>query len=168
MLVFRCTDRVVKRFKLPIVDDAPASSGTLGDWYANLLNIGGSRFVLCQSERSLLPVILPARNAVFPAAFGAALGAILGELGVRRDLIEREVAAANDIVFSRPRSRQVLGAMNDFAFNSEVYPAGAGGNDSVLKACLRLAEMPSKPIGFESPDRFTRSLFEAVEGKKSG
>jgi len=53
MLVFRCTHRVVKRFKLPIIDDAPASSGTLGDWYANLLNIGRSRLVLCQSERSL-------------------------------------------------------------------------------------------------------------------
>ncbi len=168
MLVFRCTHRVVKRFKLLIIDNAPTSSGTLGDWYANLLNIGRSRLVLCQSERSLLPVILPARNAAFPAAFGAALGAMLGELGVRHDLIEREVAAANDIVFSRPRSRKVLGAMNDFACNFEVYLAGAGGNDPALKACLRLAEMSSKPIGFESPNRFTRSLFEVVEGKKRG
>jgi hypothetical protein len=58
--------------------------------------------------------------------------------------------------------------MNDFAVNVDVYLAGAGGNDSALKACLRLAEMPSKPIGFQSPDRFTRSLFEAVEGKKKG
>lgn len=161
MLNFRCTQRVVRRFNLEVVDDAPASTGILGDWYANLMNIGRARWVLCQSERSLLPVILPATNDAFPGQFGEALGAVLRALGVRDDLIERELASASDVAFSRPRSRKMLGVMNDFAFNSEVYVPAARGNDSALQACLKLAEMPSRPIGFESPDRLTLALFQA-------
>ncbi len=161
MLIFRCTRRVVKRFKLQIIDDAPASTGILGDWYANLMNVGRTRWVLCQSERSLLPVILPAKNDAFPGQFGVALGAVLRALGVREDLIERELASASDLAFSRPRSRQMLGVMNDFAFNSEVRLPASPGHDPVLEACLKLAEMPSRPIGFESPGRLTLALFRA-------
>jgi len=60
VITFRCTKRVVERFRLEPVEEAPASTGILGDWYANLLNVGSQRFVLCVSERTLLPVILPA------------------------------------------------------------------------------------------------------------
>ena len=57
MITFRCTKRVIERFRIEPVDDAPASTGILGDWYANLLNVGSQRLVLCVSERTLLPVI---------------------------------------------------------------------------------------------------------------
>ena len=57
MTVFRCTQRVLRRFKLTAIEPETTSTGVLGDWYANLLNFGPTRLVLCQSERSLLPVI---------------------------------------------------------------------------------------------------------------
>ena len=69
MLVLRCTQRVLRRFQLKPIDSELVSSGVLGDWYANLLNLGSRRYVLCQSERALLPVIVPARNDSFPAEF---------------------------------------------------------------------------------------------------
>lgn len=160
MLVIRCTQRAVRRFKLRIMDDPPPSTGALGDWYANLLNVGTARWVLCQSERSLLPLILPARNDCFPAQFGPTLGTILRKLGVREDLIAQELRSANEIEFSRPRSRQVLGAMNDFAFNAEEYLYARLDVEAALEASLDLAEMPSSPIGYESPGRLTIALFQ--------
>lgn len=162
MVIFRCTERVVRRFRLRLQDDVPASSGILGDWYANLLNVGSARLVLCQSERSLLPVIIPARNDSFPSAFGPALAAVLRGLGIRADLIAREVAAAGRVAFSKPRSRRVLGAMNDFAFHAQGYAIAAHKSDDAVAVCLELAEMPSGPIGYESAGRLTVSLFQSA------
>ena len=41
---------------------APADT-VLGDWYANLIRIGRIQVVLAVSERSLLPVVVPARDS---------------------------------------------------------------------------------------------------------
>jgi len=160
MLVIRCTKQTVQRFKLTISDEPAASTGVLGDWYANLLNVGTSRWVLCQSERSLLPLILPARNDCFPTQFGPALGAILRRLGVREHHIAQELSSASEKVFSRPRSRQVLGVMNDFGFNAEGYLNVFRRGDAALEASLQLSEMPSSPIGYETPGRLTVALFQ--------
>lgn len=59
------------------------------------------------------------------------------------------------------RSRQLLGMMNDVAYNGQVYLSYAESDDPVLEACLKLCEMPSKPIDYESPGRLAKSLFEA-------
>ena len=155
MLVFRRTQRVLKRFRLTPIDPESASTGVLGDWYANLLNVGRQRYVLCQSERALLPVILPARNEAFPATFGRALRRVLLALGIPREAVAREVEAADEVHIARTRSRQVLGAMNDFAFIAELHLLHARHDDPALEACLKLAEMPSKPIGYDSPGRLT-------------
>jgi hypothetical protein len=158
MIVFRCTQRLAKRFRLRLVDRAPASTGVLGDWYANLLNVGHSRLVLCLSERALLPVLLPARQAEFPDRFPEHLGAVLEHLDIPRDDIESEAEAAGEAIFSSTRSRSVLGVLNDFGFNAGAYLARG---QSPLEASLMLAQMPSKPIGYESPERVARSLFAA-------
>jgi hypothetical protein len=162
MIVFRCTQRVVKRFKLRPSESPPPSSGLLGDWYVNLLNVGSSRLVLCLSERSLLPVILPARNEVFPRQFPEFLRGVLQGLQVPSEQVEAEVTAAGEVVFGKPRSRQVLGALNDFVFCAGFQIAKARSGNAPLEAALVLAEMPSKPIGYSSPDRVALSLFQAA------
>ena len=161
MIVFRCTQRLAKRFHVCLTDGVPQSTGLLGDWYANLLNVGRSRLVLCLSERALLPVLLPARQREFPSRFPSYLVPVLEHLGIPRGLIQTEANAASEVVFSRTRSRQVLGALNDFAFVAKAHLAHG---ESPLGASLKLAEMPSKPIGYESPERVTQSLF-ATRGR---
>jgi hypothetical protein len=159
VVVFRCTQRVVRRFGLAPSMDTPPSSGLLGDWYANLLNVGASRFVLCLNERTLLPIILPARNDAFPGAFGDALDCVLRRLGVSADQAAREAEAARKALYGRTRSRVVLGALNDFA-HCAGYMLGDAPRLDPLEAALRLAQMPSKPIGYGSPDRLVQALFE--------
>ena len=150
MTVFRCTQRVLRRFKLTAIEPESASTRVLGDWYANLLNIAPTRLVLCQSERSLLPVILPARNKDFPAEFGSALRRVLQALVIPVQLVNAEVSATKDVQFAKTRSRQVLGVMNDFACGAQ-YLAHSPSEDPVLETCLKLAETPSRPIGMDSP-----------------
>jgi hypothetical protein len=59
-----------------------------------------------------------------------------------------------------PRSRQVLGVMNDFAYVGQGYLYARHGVEAALEASLKLAEMPSSPIAYESPGQLTKSLFE--------
>ena len=161
MTVFRCTQRVLRRFKLTAIEPETASTGVLGDWYANLLNIGSTRLVLCQSERSLLPVILPARNKSFPSEFGNALSRVLQALGIPGQSVNAEVDGTRDIRFAKTRSRQVLGVMNDFSFSAQYYLGNVWSKDPMLEACLKLAKTPCGPLGMESPDRLTVSLFSS-------
>jgi hypothetical protein len=157
MITFRCTKRVIERFRLQPDDDPPASTGVLGDWYANLLNVGSQRFVLCASERTLLPVILPARKVSFPGSFGGFLRPVLEHLDIPEVLIVAELAAAEEVAFGQTRSRQVLGVMNDFAFMAQ-HVLGERGR-SVWEATLLLARTPSKPLGYDHPDRVAKALF---------
>ena len=152
----RCTQRILKRFGLEPGSEAPPSTTLLGDWYANLLNAGRSRWVLCVSERALFPVIVPARKAAFPGSLSSSLRAVLAELGIPSDSIERESAEMARMQVDRTRSRQVLGVMNDFAIAAEIFlRAGA----DPIEVALKVAQTPSKPLDYESPDRIVRSLF---------
>jgi hypothetical protein len=161
MVVFRCTKRVFERFKLPILREPPASTGVLGDWYVNLMNFRRARFVLCTSARTLLPIILDGRKD-FSGQFGDALGILLRALGVDDKRIAQELGAVQDVAFARTASRQILGTMNDFAYHTEFYLARADWSSApALRVSLELAEMPCKPIGYESPGRMTLDLFRA-------
>ena len=162
LIVFRCTQRVVKRFHLPLVETPPPSSGLLGDWYANLLNVGSSRLMLCLSERSLLPVILPARNDVFPGQFSKFLADVLQGLDLSSERVHEEVAASREVVFAKTRNRSVLGALNDFGFCASHLLSDPEWLSTPLRAALRLAEMPCKPIGYNSPGLVVRSLFDSA------
>ena len=51
--------------------------------------------------------------------------------------------------------------MNDFAAGAPYYLAVAADPTPALETCLKLADTPSKPIGYESPARFNIALFEA-------
>jgi len=157
MLTLRCTKRVAERFRLQLDHDAPASTGILGDWYANLLNIGRERLVLCVSERTLLPVILPARKDSFPGRFGEHLRWVLEEIDIPTGQIETEVAATREVAFAPTRSRQVLGSMNDFAFMAKV--GASRQRETIEEMVLFLARTPCSPLGMDHPDRVTQALF---------
>ena len=159
MIVLRCTQRLAKRSKLQLDLDPPPSTGILGDWYANVLNIGSQRLVLCLSERSLLPVILPARKQEFPRRFGYYLREVLTALQVPPASVAAEVEESQEARFARTANKSLVGALNDFIYHAQVY---IDRGETVLEATLHLTEMPSKPIGYDSPDRITTTLFRAA------
>lgn len=153
-----CTQRVLERFRLEPIADPTSESGRLGHWYANLLNVGRRRWVLCVSERTLLPVVVPAKNAHFPATLPRELGRVLIGLGINESRAQTEVRAMAELEIDRTRNRRVLGVMNDFAFlASHALADGL----APLETALRVARAPSGPLRHESPDRVTRRLFES-------
>jgi len=164
MVVFRCTKTLIARMRLPLAAEPGASSGLLGDWYANVLNVGRSRWNLCASERTLLPVIVRGRKDDFPGSFPGALGRVLDAIGIETKRVENEVNACSAEVFSTTQSRVVLGVMNDFAFQVSVRAQPkywrAGEPPTALELALDLAKIPCSPLGYDSPDRVVRALFD--------
>jgi len=157
VVVLRCTQTLLKRLHQTPVD-ASASSTVLGDWYANILWAYRKPLVLAVSARTLLPVLLPARdpNSLGPR-LAAALGHILAALGIPAHRVKEEQRQMAEIAFARTISRQILGTMSDFDRMLDPAPG-----QSLISAALELAEAPCGPIGMESPNRVTVNLFDAV------
>lgn len=159
MFAVRCTQKLQRRIGLPLSDTSLPADTLLGDWYANLLVARPSHLILCISERTLLPVLVEARNtSMFPARMADAVRSVLGALGVSAQSVEREFAAMDRLYLTKTESKSVLGSLNDFMFHlkhSLSYQPQYG----LLERALYLAETPCKPIGYNSPDRATRELF---------
>jgi hypothetical protein len=161
MIVFHCTGKVRRRFGLEVHEGEVETTSSLGNWYANLLNIGRTRWVLCLSEASLLPVLVPARKAEFPATFPTRLESVLRGIGVPDEVARREAEESSRWRFDKTRSRSVLGSMNDFAFQFEFVFRTT--EDPTL-AALRLADMPCGPLDLGFPDRTAFCLL-GIEGE---
>jgi len=160
--VFRCTTRLAKRLGVGLASDALPSSGSLGDWYANSLNLGPARYVLCLSSATLLPVILPARKSEFPVGFPDYLSAVLHAIGIAPPIIEAELQAIGPFAFAKTRDRSLIGSLNDFIHcGSAFLEHGA----SPLEANLKLTEMPAKVIGYGRPADAARV---AIASRASG
>lgn len=115
MVVLRCTQRLLERLKQ--ANDLPPVESTtrLGDWYGNILRIGHRQLLLFISERSRLPVIIPAREArQLPAVFPEAVCQMLAIVGVPPGDIAAERSRMREMAFGRTRNRSVLGTMNDY------------------------------------------------------
>ena len=147
---------------MKVVPQAVAEPTTrLGDWYANLVHVGRLQFVLCVSERTLLPVLVPAApTSTLAPRIRIALGEVLRRLGVSPEESDKEEAEMVDVAYGKTANRQVTGVMVDFSKAVEFY---VDDTPSLLDVSLLLAETPCSPL-YEttvSPDSATIALFAA-------
>jgi hypothetical protein len=152
MFTFRPTAKLAKRLGVVPSSEQTSSTTCLGDWYSNLLRFGHQQMILCVSEKSLLPVVLPARNAKrdFRPMLSAGLESMLRSIGIPPSRIHEELNEMLDWVGGRPLSRSVLGSMNDLSFGLmcrfEDDP-----NVSLEDLSLELSDTPCSPLAYDSP-----------------
>lgn len=161
MFVLRCTQKLLDRLHAT-PDPAPAPSDTvLGDWYAHLIRVGRLQVVLAVSERSLLPVVVPAREGrTLVPRLREAVVPMLAAVGVPQDDATAEHAAMQPCLIAKTASRRVIGSLNDLAFMLQAGPLDL--SDETLHAqSLWLARTPMKLIDYGSPDRVTVAAFAA-------
>ena len=155
MFTLRCTAKLRKRLGATEETASPAPSTKLGDWYAHLL-FTRPQLVLCVSERTLLPILIPARESrLLLPRLREAVGQMLRALGVSEETIAAEQEAMRDGVIGKTASRQVLGSMNDFAWMLDAYRRAG----TLLEVSLRLAETPCGPLKMNSPREETIRAF---------
>jgi len=159
VFTLRCTAKVLTRLKVSPAAVPLEPSTRLGDWYANLLFTRPAHLVLCVSERTLLPVLVPARELeTLPSRLRRLACEALEAIGVPDHAVHLEESAMADVAIGRTASRRVLGSMNDFAWMADGY---LDGRTSLLDVSLRLAETPCGPLEMNSPRRATLALFSA-------
>ena len=162
MYTLRCTKPLLSRLAhlTPRGDGPPPASTTvLGDWYANRLNVGRHRLVLCTNERSLLTVVVPAKDLPgLPRRLVEAVAQLLRHIGVPPALVAREVREMQWVRFERTASRSVLGSMNDFALAADFCFRGPAPLVHLEEVARLLAETPCGPLGHARPRDRARDL----------
>ena len=158
MIKIRITAKVARRLKIPLEKQSTNSSiNSLGDWYVNLLIVKRRHLLLAVSEKTLLPVLMQAKDLKsFPTRLPGALDEVLRSIEIPDVEIEREIFQMKNWVIAKTASRQVLGSMNDFA---NMLEAHIDDSISLKKLSLRLGTTPCGPLNMNTPIHVTADLF---------
>lgn len=161
MFVLRSTQKLLDRLNTAPDPESAQPNTVLGDWYANLIRVGRIQVVLAVSERSLLPVVVPARESrTLVQRLCEALEPMLTTIGVPADEATTELRAMQHWAVGKTANRRVLGSLNDLAFQLQVgmlnFP-----DRTLLAQSLWLAKTPLKVIDYGAPDQATLAAFAA-------
>ena len=143
MVIVRPTRKLFRHLP-PFGEPARPSDTALGDWFVTRLVVDRRPLLLLVSSKSLLAVLVPARNVRnLPAELPDLIGARLRRLGVRDELIRAEVAAMTPVVVAPTNDRSVMGTVIDFVKNIPYSLEVDGWDDTTLPFVeARLAETP--------------------------
>jgi hypothetical protein len=162
MFTLRCTQKLLRRGLAETAGEQAPPTTLLGDWYANVLVARPQHLVLCISERTLLPLVVPAKNIQqLPLRLEQALAPVLIALGIEAPAVARELAAMQSPRIGRTASKRTLGSLNELMFllqgQLEWQPSL-----SLLAHSLRLSQTPMKGVEHSFPDRATTALFASA------
>ena len=163
MFSLRCTRKLLGKLKVKPDPSPPAPTTRLGDWYASTFNVGWNRLVLCTSERTLLPVLVPIAGPNLPGKLKMALGNMLKSIGVPATLVEEELRQMSELTVGKAASLSVLGSMQDFKRMARFLVSE---KPSLLHVVLELAESPCGPMGYRTPIEATLEAFGVEQQRK--
>jgi hypothetical protein len=158
VLTIRCTNKLLKWLDAEVPPKPTTPTNRLGDWYANLLFTRRARLIICVSERSLLPVLVEARDpASFRARFQERVRSVLRSMRVGPDALHSEAPRIDQITIGTTASHRVLGSLNDLAklarFRIEEHP-----EIDLTTFAIQLAETPCSPLKYETPRAVSLAL----------
>jgi hypothetical protein len=161
MVVLRATRKL--RTSLPLSPGPVVPSDTaLGDWYVNRFVVDRRPLLILLSSRSLLAVLMPARDVrTLPTRLPQVVAARLQRLGVAAPLIRAEVAAMNAVTIATTEDRSVMGTMVDFAKTIPFHLDVGAWDDTTLPFVeARLAETPCHAGG-----RYTETIWPGDDSR---
>jgi hypothetical protein len=131
------------------VRPSSTSDTALGDWYVNRIFVDRRPLLILISSRSLLPILVPARDVrSLPERLADIVAKRLERLQIPSQMIEAEVRAMTPVVVARTEDRSVLGIMVDFAKTVPYHLEPGGWDESMLPFVEdRLAETPCHSSG---------------------
>jgi hypothetical protein len=153
MLVVRGTKKLRDRVRSTAAVDADVSTTVLGDWFANALFWKPQHVALLVNERTLLPLYMPlAPAATLLDRVPDAIASLLRRHGVDEQTIASELSAMADARIAPTNNRSIIGVMNEFAYQGEVFGAEIADLEDLS---LRMSELIVGPLmqGNGSPDR---------------
>ena len=143
MVILRPT-RKLQTLVPPETEPAAPSDTALGDWYLNRLIVDRRPLLLLVSSRSLLSILIPARDVrTLPARLPEIVRARLRRFGIPTPMVEAEARAMSPVAIAKTTDRSVLGVMVDFAKDIPYYLEIGGWDENTLQEVeAKLAETP--------------------------
>lgn len=161
MITLRCTRKLLDRVGVSAKVGTTPPTTVLGDWYANLVYARPQQLVLCINERSLLVVVLPARDFKNVAPrFRAQVASLLMRIGVPAQAIATEEKAMSEFAFGPTVNRKVLGCLNEAAFALS-YELENPRVSSIAGLEDHFCEDIYSPTGYQRPRELALELFAA-------
>jgi hypothetical protein len=132
MVVLRRTQKLASQ--LPASADAlPSSDTALGDWYVNRVVVDRKPLLLLASSRSLIAIVIPARDVrSLPSRLPDLVAQRLKRMRIPNKLIEAEVAAMSPVGVAKTVDRSVVGILVDFAFMIPYHLARGAWDETTL------------------------------------
>jgi Plasmid pRiA4b ORF-3-like protein/Domain of unknown function (DUF6933) len=151
VLVLRGTKKLRDRVKGAPAGPHDASTGLLGDWFANAL-IWRPHVALLVNARTLLPVYMElAPAATLVDRVPAAIESVLRRHGIGETFLAAERDAMRDVRIASTNDRSVVGVMNEFAFHGKRF--WKDGFDDLEGLSLGMASLIVGSLREGSPDR---------------
>lgn len=114
MFTLRCTHKLLRRGLTESPHGEVAPTTLLGDWYANVVVTRLQHLVLCISERTLLPPVVPAKSAgALPARLVEALPPTLAALAIPPASLRADCEGMREHRVGRAASKRVLGSLSE-------------------------------------------------------
>jgi hypothetical protein len=154
MVTIRCTRKLLRHLRADAArPDGRPPTTRLGDWYSNLLFTKHQRLVICISERSLLPVIVAAKDpSSFSSRLQEAVRSMLWTIGVSRGALNDEMREMADVSIGGTASRSVVGSLNELALQAH-YALGQQRQVDLLTLAMEVAETPCSALQYATPRR---------------
>jgi hypothetical protein len=151
-----------------IVRPAGRSDTALGDWYVNRISIDRRPLLILVSSRSLLPILLPARDVrSLPERLAEVVARRLQRLHLPSRIIEAEVRAMAPVVVAPTEDRSVLGILVEFAKAVPFYLEPGSWDESTLPFVeARLGETPCHAGGREEDVIFPEKAAPAILARR--
>lgn len=159
MFTLRCTQKLLRSGARETADPVGPATTVLGDWYANILFCRPQRLLVCVSDVSLLPIVLPASPAATLArGLPQGLAELLLQIGIPRQTVQNELEQMQACAVGRTASRRILGTLNGYrAMLEQMVKFNPERPDSTLGLSLWLAETPSLTLPGTFPVDVTRA-----------
>lgn len=168
MVTLRCTQKLLRRLGVPAKTGTSPPTTVLGDWYANILHTRPHQLVVCMNERTLLVVLVPARESKsLGARFREAVIAQLRRLGVPPAAIEAEAHAMSELAFRPTASRSVLGCLREATFALS-YELERPEHSSLVGIEDFLSENIYSTTNYRHPRELALELFHVASAGTSG
>lgn len=126
MPTLSCTKKVRDKLKKhKLISDEKVDTG-LQNWYVDLLRIKRKEYYLFTNSVTLYSLLIymgteKERKNLEQIFFGKLKEAIVADFGVPASLVESIFLDEEEFVYTKTNSRSVLGVMNDFKFQVEVF-----------------------------------------------
>ena len=157
MFALRCTRKLLDRIPGVVEETAPSTT-VLGDWYANIL-FGRPQVVLLASEKSLLPIVVPAAPiSGLVVRFIEQLAFVLDDFDVPKEQIMEELGRMEECHIGKTINRSVVRLSDDCMWRLERWLHDPH-PPSLEQVSHYLAEIPVKANGFRNSGEVSKALF---------